>query len=75
MSQVVETKAQRVERLKRSKNAWEHFDEIQEFARKGFDSIPKRSRRLRSSVLLWRQSNGNLCGCPTVLRVCSGEPG
>jgi sulfite reductase (ferredoxin) len=40
MSQGVETKAQRVERLKRSKNAWEHFDEIQEFARKGFDSIP-----------------------------------
>jgi sulfite reductase (ferredoxin) len=40
MSQAVETKAQRIERLKRSKNAWEHFDEIQEFARKGFDSIP-----------------------------------
>ena len=40
MSQVAETKAQRIERLKRSKNAWEHFDEIQEFARKGFDSIP-----------------------------------
>jgi sulfite reductase (ferredoxin) len=40
MSHVVETKAQRVERLKRSKNAWEHFDEIQEFARTGFDSIP-----------------------------------
>jgi sulfite reductase (ferredoxin) len=40
MSQAVETKAQRVERLKRSKNAWEHFDEIEEFARTGFDSIP-----------------------------------
>jgi sulfite reductase (ferredoxin) len=36
----VETKAQRVERLKRSKNAWDHFDEIQQFARSGFDSIP-----------------------------------
>src|ERR1700681_1877001 len=36
----VETKAQRVERLKRSKNAWDHFDEIQGFARTGFDSIP-----------------------------------
>jgi sulfite reductase (ferredoxin) len=36
----VETKAQRVERLKRSKNAWDHFDEIQQFARTGFDSIP-----------------------------------
>src|SRR6202047_1764409 len=35
-----ETKAQRVERLKRSKNAWDHFDEIQQFARTGFDSIP-----------------------------------
>ena len=30
-----ETKAQRVERLKRSKNPWEHFDEIKEFARQG----------------------------------------
>ena len=35
-----ETKAQRVERLKREKNAWEHFDEIREFARKGHGSIP-----------------------------------
>ena len=35
-----ETKAQRVERLKREKNAWEHLDEIREFARKGFDSVP-----------------------------------
>jgi sulfite reductase (ferredoxin) len=40
MGEVKETKAQRVERLKRSKNAWEHFDEIREFARRGFDSIP-----------------------------------
>src|SRR3984885_2433782 len=39
-AQPVETKAQRVERLKRSKNAWDHFDEIQGFARTGFDSIP-----------------------------------
>jgi sulfite reductase (ferredoxin) len=37
---VTETKAQRVERLKRSKNAWDHFDEIQQFAKTGFDSIP-----------------------------------
>jgi len=36
-----ETKAQRVERLKREKNAWEHFDEIERFAREGYDSIPK----------------------------------
>ncbi len=32
-----ETKAQRIERLKREKNAWDHIDEIREFARK--DSI------------------------------------
>jgi sulfite reductase (ferredoxin) len=30
-----ETKAQKVERLKRSKNPWEHLDEIKEFARLG----------------------------------------
>jgi sulfite reductase (ferredoxin) len=35
-----ETKAQRVERLKRAKNPWEGFDEIRRFARDGFDSIP-----------------------------------
>jgi sulfite reductase (ferredoxin) len=40
MGEVTETKAQRVERLKREKNAWEHFDEIREFARKGYASIP-----------------------------------
>lgn len=40
MPEVKETKAQRAERLKRSKNAWEHFDEIREFAKRGFDSIP-----------------------------------
>ncbi|MHB8500657.1 MAG: nitrite/sulfite reductase [Candidatus Acidiferrales bacterium] len=40
MSEIKETKAQRVERFKRNKNAWEHFDEIREFARKGYASIP-----------------------------------
>lgn len=35
-----ETKAQRAERLKREKNAWECLDEIRGFARSGFDSIP-----------------------------------
>jgi sulfite reductase (ferredoxin) len=35
-----ETKAQRIERLKRAKNGWEHFDEIKEFARQGHASIP-----------------------------------
>jgi sulfite reductase (ferredoxin) len=40
MGENKETKAQRVERLKQSKNAWEHFDEIREFARNGYASIP-----------------------------------
>lgn len=40
MSDVKETKSQRVERLKREKNAWEHFDEIRAFARQGYESIP-----------------------------------
>jgi sulfite reductase (ferredoxin) len=35
-----ETKAQKVERLKREKNAWECFEEIRRFSREGFDSIP-----------------------------------
>ena len=41
MSEIKETKAQRVERLKREKNAWEHFDEIRAFARQGHASIPQ----------------------------------
>jgi len=40
MPEVKETKAQRVERLKRAKNPWEHLDEIRAFARQGFGSIP-----------------------------------
>jgi sulfite reductase (ferredoxin) len=40
MSELKETKAQKVERLKREKNAWEHFDQIGEFARQGHASIP-----------------------------------
>ena len=40
MAEVKETKAQRVERLKHAKNAWEHFDEIRAFARDGYASIP-----------------------------------
>jgi len=40
MPEVKETKSQRTERLKRSKNAWDHLDEIRNFARLGFDSIP-----------------------------------
>jgi len=40
MPEVTETKAQRVERLKREVNAWEHFGKIKEFARTGFPSIP-----------------------------------
>ena len=38
--EVKETKAQRIERLKRQKNAWECLDEIRAFARKGYASIP-----------------------------------
>jgi len=34
-----ETRAQRVERLKREKNPWEHFDEIKAFARTGRASV------------------------------------
>src|SRR6202044_831925 len=37
---VKETKAQRVERLKRTKNPWEGLEEIRRFAREGFGSIP-----------------------------------
>lgn len=37
---VKESKAQRVERLKREKLAWDHLDEIREFARTGRGSVP-----------------------------------
>jgi sulfite reductase (ferredoxin) len=37
---VKETKAQRVERLKREKNPWECLEEIRRFAREGHASIP-----------------------------------
>jgi sulfite reductase (ferredoxin) len=40
MTEVKETKAQKVERLKREKFAWAHLDEIREFARQGHGSIP-----------------------------------
>jgi sulfite reductase (ferredoxin) len=39
-NKATETKAQRVERLKRSKNPWEGLEEIRRFAREGFESIP-----------------------------------
>lgn len=35
-----ETKAQRVERLKREKNPWEALDELRAFAKQGFDAVP-----------------------------------
>src|SRR5881397_3268849 len=35
-----ETKAQRVERLKREKNPWEGLEEIRRFSREGFSAIP-----------------------------------
>ena len=37
---VRETKAQRVERLKRERNPWQSLEEIRRFAREGFQSIP-----------------------------------
>lgn len=40
MSEIKETTAQRAERLKIQKNAWECLDEIREFARLGYESIP-----------------------------------
>ncbi len=41
MSEAVkETKAQRVERLKREQNPWEAYADIQRFAREGWDSVP-----------------------------------
>jgi sulfite reductase (ferredoxin) len=39
-TEIKETKAQRIERLKRSKNAWEALDEIRAFAKTGYDTIP-----------------------------------
>ena len=36
---VKETKAQKVERLKREKNPWQAFDEVRRFAREGRDSV------------------------------------
>jgi sulfite reductase (ferredoxin) len=35
-----ETKAQRVERLKREMNPWAAYSEIERFAREGVESIP-----------------------------------
>src|SRR5271165_2269018 len=40
MPEAKETKAQRVERLKRQKNPWLHLDEIRDFACQGHASIP-----------------------------------
>src|SRR6201984_986834 len=37
---VKETRAQRVERLKRDANPWEGLEDIRRFAREGFSSIP-----------------------------------
>ena len=40
MPEITETKAQRVERLKREKNPWKCLEEIRRFAREGYSSIP-----------------------------------
>jgi sulfite reductase (ferredoxin) len=39
-AQVKETKAQRLERLKRELNPWDHVEQIRQFAREGRSSIP-----------------------------------
>jgi len=39
-SEIKETKAQRVERLKRETNPWECLAEIERFAQEGYDAIP-----------------------------------
>lgn len=38
---IKETKAQKAERLKREKNAWESWDDVREFARLGRGSVPE----------------------------------
>src|SRR6201996_1289033 len=39
MPEIKETKAQRMERLKREKNPWEAFDDVRAFAKEGRDSV------------------------------------
>src|ERR1700753_3355857 len=39
MAEVKETKAQRMERLKRGKNPWEAFNEVRAFAKAGRESV------------------------------------
>src|SRR6202167_668188 len=39
MAEVKETRAQRMERLKREKNPWEAFDEVRSFAAAGRESV------------------------------------
>lgn len=41
LTEVKETKAQKVERFKREKNPWECLDEIRAFGRQGLDSVPE----------------------------------
>lgn len=48
--QTKETKAQKAERLKQEKNPWECLDEIRQFARDGYDSVPA---EWRSNYLRW----------------------
>src|SRR5689334_2687910 len=40
VAQVKETKAQKLERLKRELNPWDHVEQIRQFAREGRGSIP-----------------------------------
>jgi sulfite reductase (ferredoxin) len=60
MTEIKETKAWRVERLKRAKNAWECLDEIREFARQGHDSIsPEWLGTYFRSWGIYTQGDGN----------------
>src|SRR5690349_5019261 len=83
-TQVTETKAQRVERLKREKNPWEGLEEIRSFSRQGFNSIPPEwlgtwmggwgvSERGGAAGLVGGKM-GEARPCP-FLRVCTRIPG
>ncbi len=79
-----ETKAQRVERLKREKNPWEAFEEIRGYVRNGFPAIPP---AWLGTYLRWwgvytqGDGVGVLGGQKTALKVgmlirsCAGVPG
>jgi len=71
---VKETKAQRVERLKREKNPWEGLEEIRNFARQGFLRSPKNGlaptsvggafTRRATAAVLWVVKTAKARHCP-----------